>query len=66
MTSNERPLDSGHLVGSSASAASVAPKRVASGIERGEIEAPYDSVVRIFPDSSEHYLSKGSYRSFEE
>ncbi|WP_254767358.1 PLP-dependent cysteine synthase family protein [Salinilacihabitans rarus] len=58
--------DEGHLVGSSAGAASVAAKHVARGIADGEIDAPYDAVVTVFPDSSERYLSKGIYRSFEE
>ncbi|WP_255191238.1 PLP-dependent cysteine synthase family protein [Natronobeatus ordinarius] len=58
--------EEGHLVASSAAAASVAAKRVARRIDSGEIDAPYDSVVTVFPDSSERYLSKGIYRSFEE
>ena len=58
--------EEGHLVASSAGAASVAARRVAEGIDSGEIDAPYDSVVTVFPDSSERYLSKGIYRSFEE
>lgn len=58
--------DEGHLVASSAGAASVAAQRVADRIESGEIDAPHDSVVTVFADSSERYLSKGIYRSFEE
>ncbi|MHC3439528.1 PLP-dependent cysteine synthase family protein [Natrialbaceae archaeon A-gly3] len=58
--------EEGHLVASSAGAASVAAKRVAREVEAGEIDTPYDSVVTVFPDSSERYLSKGIYRSFEE
>ncbi|MFP9190924.1 PLP-dependent cysteine synthase family protein [Natronosalvus vescus] len=58
--------EEGHLVASSASAASLAAKHVAKGIATGEIDAPFDSVVTVFPDSSERYLSKGIYRSFEE
>lgn len=58
--------EEGHLVASSAGAASVAAKRVAGKIATGEIETPYDSVVTVFADSSERYLSKGIYRSFEE
>ncbi|MEM4782698.1 MAG: PLP-dependent cysteine synthase family protein [Halalkalicoccus sp.] len=58
--------EEGHLVASSAGAASVAALRVAARIDAGEIETPHDSVVTIFPDSSERYLSKGIYRSFEE
>ena len=58
--------EEGHLVASSAGAASVAALAVAERIQQGEIDAPHDSVVTIFPDSSERYLSKGIYRSFEE
>ncbi|SDQ44684.1 PLP-dependent cysteine synthase family protein [Natronobacterium texcoconense] len=58
--------EEGHLVASSAGAASVAAKRVARKIADGEIETPHDTVVTVFPDSSERYLSKGIYRSFEE
>ena len=58
--------EEGHLVASSAGAASVAAKHVATEIAAGEIDAPYDTVVTVFPDSSERYLSKGIYRSFEE
>ncbi|AFZ71877.1 PLP-dependent cysteine synthase family protein [Natronobacterium gregoryi] len=58
--------EEGHLVASSAGAASVAAKRVARKIAIGDIETPHDTVVTIFPDSSERYLSKGIYRSFEE
>ncbi|WP_459809158.1 PLP-dependent cysteine synthase family protein [Halopiger thermotolerans] len=58
--------EEGHLVASSAGAASVAAKRVAQQIADGDLETPHDTVVTIFPDSSERYLSKGIYRSFEE
>ncbi|WP_306057406.1 PLP-dependent cysteine synthase family protein [Natronococcus wangiae] len=58
--------EEGHLVASSAGAASVAAKRVARRIDEGELETPHDTVVTVFPDSSERYLSKGIYRSFEE
>ena len=58
--------EEGHLVASSAGAASVAAKHVATEIAAGEIDVPYDTVVTVFPDSSERYLSKGIYRSFEE
>jgi len=58
--------EEGHLVGSSAGAASVAARHVAQRIADGELEAPYDTVVTVFPDSSERYLSKGIYGSFEE
>ncbi|MFD1512108.1 PLP-dependent cysteine synthase family protein [Halomarina rubra] len=58
--------EEGHLVASSAGAASVAALRVAERIRDGTVDAPYDSVVTVFPDSSERYLSKGIYDSFEE
>ncbi|WP_137289709.1 PLP-dependent cysteine synthase family protein [Natronorubrum halophilum] len=58
--------EEGHLVASSAGAASVATKRVAREISDGTLDAPHDTVVTVFPDSSERYLSKGIYRSFEE
>jgi cysteine synthase A len=58
--------EEGHLVASSAGAASVAACRVAERIREGAIDAPHESVVTVFPDSSERYLSKGLYRSFEE
>ncbi len=58
--------EEGHLVASSSGAASVAALSVAERIRDGEIDAPHDTVATIFPDSSERYLSKGIYRSFEE
>jgi len=58
--------EEGHLVASSAGAASVAARRVAERIRDGEVDTPHDSVVTMFPDSSERYLSKGIYGSFEE
>ncbi|WP_227354381.1 PLP-dependent cysteine synthase family protein [Haladaptatus salinisoli] len=58
--------EEGNLVASSSGAASVAARRIAERIRDGEVDAPADSVVTIFPDSSERYLSKGIYRSFEE
>ncbi|RQH03167.1 PLP-dependent cysteine synthase family protein [Natrarchaeobius oligotrophus] len=58
--------EEGHLVASSAGAASVAANRVAERIANGDLDVPAATVVTIFPDSSERYLSKGVYRSFEE
>ncbi|MFA9501464.1 PLP-dependent cysteine synthase family protein [Natrinema sp. H-ect1] len=58
--------EEGHLVASSAGAASVASKRVAERIADGDLDVPHETVATIFPDSSERYLSKGIYRSFEE
>lgn len=58
--------EEGHLVGSSSGAASVAACRVADEIATGERDAPADSVVTVFPDGSERYLSKGLYGAFED
>lgn len=57
--------EEGHLVASSSGANAVAARRVAERIRDGEIEAPHDTVVTMFPDSSERYLSKGIYGEFE-
>jgi cysteine synthase A len=58
--------EEGHLVASSAAANSLAALQVARDIRDGRVDAPHDSVVTVFADSSERYLSKGVYRSFEE
>ncbi|PSQ43741.1 cysteine synthase [Halobacteriales archaeon SW_7_68_16] len=58
--------EEGHLVASSAAAASLAAQAVGERIAAGAIDAPYDSVVTVFPDSSERYLSKGLYGEFED
>jgi len=58
--------EEGQLVASSSAANSLAAIDVAERIRDGEIDAPYETVVTLFPDSSERYLSKGVYRSFEE
>ena len=58
--------EEGHLVASSAAANAIAAKRVAREIRDGDVDAPHDVVVTVFPDSAERYLSKGVYRSFEE
>ncbi|PSQ48761.1 cysteine synthase [Halobacteriales archaeon SW_6_65_15] len=58
--------EEGHLVASSSGAASAAARHVAEQIRDGEGDAPHDTVVTVFADSSERYLSKGIYRSFEE
>ncbi|SFR42038.1 PLP-dependent cysteine synthase family protein [Halogeometricum limi] len=57
--------EEGHLVASSAAAASLAARAVAGRIRDGELDAPHDSVATVFPDSSERYLSKGIYGDFE-
>ena len=58
--------EEGQLVASSAGAASVAALDVAERAASGELSLPYDSVATIFPDSSERYLSKGIYDSYDE
>ncbi|WP_101297631.1 PLP-dependent cysteine synthase family protein [Halegenticoccus soli] len=58
--------EEGQLVASSAAANSVAAREVARRIRDGAIDAPHDTVVTVFPDSSERYLSKGIYGSFDE
>jgi cysteine synthase A len=58
--------EEGHLVASSAAANSLAAQDVAERIASGDLDVPYDTVVTVFADSSERYLSKGVYRSFEE
>jgi cysteine synthase A len=57
--------EEGHLVASSAGAASVAALSVAERAAAGDLDLPHDAVVTVFPDSSERYLSKGIYRDFE-
>jgi cysteine synthase A len=57
--------EEGHLVASSAGAASGAARRTAEQVADGRLEVPHDTVVTIFPDSSERYLSKGIYREFD-
>jgi cysteine synthase len=58
--------EEGHLVASSAAANSLAAQDVAERIDSGDLDVPYDTVVTVFADSSERYLSKGVYRSYEE
>jgi cysteine synthase len=58
--------EEGQLVASSAGAASLAAQRVARAMRDGEIDAPGSAVATIFPDSSERYLSKDIYGSYEE
>ena len=58
--------EEGQLVASSSAANSLAAREVAREIRDGEADAPHDTVVTVFPDSSERYLSKGVYRPFEE
>ncbi|MCL9817260.1 PLP-dependent cysteine synthase family protein [Natronocalculus amylovorans] len=58
--------EEGQLVASSAAANSLAAQSVANRIADGSIDAPSDSVVTVFADSSERYLSKGVYRSYDE
>mgnify|MGYP000238093234 CR=1 FL=1 len=58
--------EEGQLVASSSAAASLAALDVAERIRDGELGVPNETVATIFPDSSERYLSKGVYGSFEE
>ncbi|UPM43798.1 PLP-dependent cysteine synthase family protein [Halocatena salina] len=57
--------EEGHLVASSSGAASVAARRVAERINGGQLSVPHSTVVTVFPDSSDRYLSKGIYEEFE-
>ncbi|MFC7203668.1 PLP-dependent cysteine synthase family protein [Haloferax namakaokahaiae] len=57
--------EEGHLVASSSAANCLAALDVAERAAAGELSLPYDSVVTLFPDSSERYLSKGVYGDFE-
>lgn len=57
--------EAGHLVGSSSGAASVAAREVAEAAAAGELDLPAETVVTVFPDGSERYLSKNIYGSFE-
>ncbi|MDG5777151.1 hypothetical protein QA599_11895 [Haloarculaceae archaeon H-GB1-1] len=54
-----------HLVGSSSGAASIAAREVAEEIVAGELDVPARTVVTVFPDGSERYLSKNIYGSFD-
>ena len=58
--------EEGQLVASSAAANSLAALDVAERAAAGDIDLPHDCVVTVFPDSSERYLSKGVYGSYEE
>lgn len=60
------PVEEGHLVGSSAAAASVAAQQVASQIGNDGYSVPHRSVVTLFPDSSERYLTKNPYGTLDE
>lgn len=58
--------EEGHLVGSSAAAASHASRSIATQIANGNLSVPASTVVTVFPDSSERYLSKKIYNEFED
>lgn len=58
--------EEGQLVATSAGAASVTALDVAERASNGDLELPYDTVVTVFPDSSERYLSKGIYDAYDE
>ena len=57
--------EEGHLVGSSSGAASVAAREVAEEVAAGELNVPTRTVVTVFPDGSDRYLSKNIYGSFD-
>jgi cysteine synthase A len=58
--------EEGQLVASSSAANCLAALDVAERAAAGDLALPHDCVVTIFPDSSERYLSKGVYGSYEE
>ena len=58
--------EEGQLVASSAAANSLAARQVAERVRDGELDAPHDTVVTVFADSSERYLSKGVYGDYED
>ncbi len=58
--------EAGHLVGSSSGAASVAAREVAERIASGGLDVPAPTVVTVFPDGSERYLSKHLYGDFDD
>lgn len=58
--------EEGQLAGSSSAANSLAARQIARAAAEGDIALPFDSVVTLFPDSSERYLSKGVYGSYED
>jgi len=58
--------EEGQLVASSAAANSLAALDVAERAAAGDIDLSHDCVVTVFADSSERYLSKGVYGSYEE
>jgi cysteine synthase A len=58
--------EEGQLVASSAAANSLAARQIAERAAAGDLDLPYDTVVTVFADSSERYLSKGVYRDYEE
>ena len=58
--------EEGHLVASSSAANSLAAREIAEQAAGGEIDLPYQSVVTLFPDGSDRYLSKGIYGDFED
>jgi len=57
--------EEGHLVGSSSGAASVAAREIATEISVGDLDVPARTVVTVFSDGSERYLSKNIYGSFD-
>ena len=58
--------EEGHLVASSSAANSLAARAVAERAVSGELDLPFDTIITVFPDSSDRYLSKGIYGSFDD
>ena len=63
---NRLAREEGHLVGSSSGAASAAALKIADRIAQNRLEVPHNTVVTLFPDSGERYLSNDIYKSYEE
>ncbi len=58
--------EEGHLVASSSGANSLAAREVARQAASGDLDLPAPTVVTLFPDASDRYLSKGIYGDFED
>jgi O-acetylserine dependent cystathionine beta-synthase len=58
--------EEGQLGAAAAAANSLAAQRVAEQAAAGDLDLPHDTVVTVFADSSERYLSKGVYRDYEQ
>ncbi len=56
----------GHLVASSSAANSLAARQLAEQVATGQLELTHPTIVTVFPDGSDRYLSKGIYGDFED